>query len=141
MNGKLTPISNSKILIVDDNPVDHMITRHVLKTYYQLWDIMVMESASEALLFLEANKDNVQELPSLIILDLDMPGLNGIGFLEQFSLYTKELKETCKIVVLTASEVVADLNTMKSDPNVLELIPKPLNRTSLSSVIGSTKNS
>lgn len=136
VNGKLTPMLNSRILIVDDNPVDHMITAHVLKTYYQRCDIVVMESASEALHFLEANKENRNELPSLIILDLDMPGLNGIKFLEQFSRYTKELRDSCKIVVLTASEVVADLETMKADPHVVELITKPLRRSSLTSVIG-----
>lgn len=136
VNGKLTPMLNSRILIVDDNPVDHKITAHVLKTYYQRCDIIVMESATDALLFLEANKENQNELPSLIILDLDMPGLNGIKFLEKFSLYKKELRETCKIVVLTASEVVADLELMKADPHVIELITKPLRKTSLTSVMG-----
>lgn len=113
-----------------------MITAHVLKTKYQRYDIIVMESANEALHFLEANKENADELPSLIILDLDMPDLNGIGFLQQFSRHTKKLRETCKIVVLTASEVEDDLKAMKADPHVVELINKPLNLNSLTGIIG-----
>jgi CheY-like chemotaxis protein len=129
------PIEMSKILIVDDNPLDHMITSHVLKTCYQLEDVIIMESAFQALEFIELNKNNVNELPSLIILDLDMPDLNGIGFLEKFAQYTQELKSICKIVVLTASEVIDDLKLMEADPNVLKLITKPLDKTALANVI------
>ena len=128
-------MQRNRILIVDDNPIDHMITAHVLKTFYKLWDVIVMESASEALAFIDKNKANIGELPSLIILDLDMPELNGIGFLEQFELHTQELKEACKIVVLTASDVIADLAIMQANPNVVKLIAKPLNKTALTSII------
>ncbi len=128
-------MQRNRILIVDDNPIDHMITAHVLKTFYKLWDVIVMESAVEALAFIDENKTNIDELPSLIILDLDMPELNGIGFLEQFELHTKELKEACKIVVLTASDVIADLAIMQANPNVIKLIAKPLNKTALTSII------
>ena len=128
-------MQRNRILIVDDNPIDHMITAHVLKTFYKLWDIIVMESAAEALAFIDQHKANIDELPSLIILDLDMPVLNGIGFLEQFELHTKELKEACKIVVLTASDVIADLKVMLANPNVIKLIAKPLSKNALTSVI------
>ena len=120
---------------MDDNPIDHMITAYVLKTYYQLWDVIVMESAVSALSYLDSCKENVNDLPVLIILDLDMPELNGIGFLEKFALYTKEFKEACKIVVLTGSEIIADLEWMKADPHVFELISKPLNKNALAGAI------
>ena len=125
----------SRILIVDDNPLDRMITAHVLKTCYKLGEVMVMECASDALDYLESNKTNLQDLPSLIILDLDMPGLNGIDFLEKFAQYAQEIKNACKIVVLTASEVIADLELMESNPNVAKLISKPLNKTALANLI------
>lgn len=128
-------MQRNRILIVDDNPIDHMITAHVLKTFYKLWDVIVIESAEEALAFIDENKTNIEELPWLIILDLDMPELNGIGFLERFELHTEELKEACKIVVLTASDVMTDLAIMLANPNVIKLISKPLNKTALTSVI------
>ena len=118
----------NKVMIVDDNPIDHMITRYVLQNNYQVEEMSVMESALEALIYLEDNKDNLQELPSAIILDLDMPNLNGIGFLEQFSKYSEELKKSCKIIVLTASDILKDVETMKSFANVSELINKPLSK-------------
>jgi CheY-like chemotaxis protein len=130
-------MQKNRILIIDDNPIDHMITSHVLRTVYKLWDVVVIESAQQALEFIELNKENISELPSLIILDLDMPGLNGIGFLERFALHSDEVKEACKIVVLTASDVAADLATMKANPDVIKLISKPLDKTALSSVIPS----
>lgn len=134
LNGELK-FKMSRILVVDDNPLDRMITAHVLKTCYNLGDVMIMEDATEALHYLECNKHNIHALPSLIILDLDMPGLNGFGFLEKFAQYTQELRNTCKVVVLTASDVSADLAVVESHPNVTKLIAKPLSKTALANLI------
>jgi CheY-like chemotaxis protein len=120
-----------KIMIVDDNPMDQLITKHVLKKEYAFDEVMVMASASAALDYLEANQDNISAIPNLILLDLDMPGLNGFGFLDKFSTFADIVRNTCKIVVLTASEVIEDIAQMQADPHVFRLIPKPLMKNSL----------
>ena len=118
-------------MIVDDNPIDQMITKHVLKTNYLQDKFVIMDSAMKALDYLEHNFGNEETMPSLIFLDLDMPGVNGFGFLERFNNYADEVKAACKIVVLTGTEVLDDINMMKADPNVHQLIAKPLNKDSL----------
>ena len=45
--------------------------------------------------------------------------------------YAEEVKQGCRIVVITASDVIADIEKMKSDPHVVKLIAKPLHRHSL----------
>ena len=64
-----------------------------------------------------------------------MPIMNGIGFLNKFNQFADGLKDACRIVVLTASDVLSDIEQMRSHPNVLTLIPKPLNKYSLTPVI------
>jgi CheY-like chemotaxis protein len=125
----------NKIMIVDDNPLDQMITAHVLKTSYAHRDIMVMESAVAAIAYLDANQHDPSAIPKLILLDLDMPEMNGFGFLSRFSDLTATVKETCKIVVLTASEITADIEMMQTDPRVVKLISKPLSKNSLVQMI------
>ncbi|MDQ7948657.1 MAG: response regulator [Pedobacter sp.] len=123
------------IMIVDDNPLDQMITAQVLRNTYGQEQIMVMESAAKALAYLRENQHDPEAMPALIILDLDMPEINGFGFLKQFSELAEQIKNTCKIVVLTASEQLEDLQMMQTDPRVAKLIPKPLRKNSLVPVI------
>lgn len=122
-------------MIVDDNVIDQMITARVLKTSYAQEQIIFMEGAPQALAYLNEHIDNPALLPNLILLDLDMPNMNGIGFLNQFNTFAKSIKEACKIVVLTASDVIADIEVMRADPNVATLIAKPLDKYSLAPVI------
>jgi CheY-like chemotaxis protein len=121
----------SKVMIVDDNPIDQLITEYILKFKYNKGDIIVMTSANDALNYLALHENSPEELPSLIFLDLDMPVMNGFDFLQRFKEYADEVKEGCRIVVVTASEAKADIEKMKSDPYVSKLVSKPLQRHSL----------
>lgn len=127
--------SMNKIMIVDDNPIDQMITAQVLRTSYDDVDIMVMESVQLAIEYLNSNQENLAAIPSLILLDLDMPELNGFDFLSHFNNYSAAVKDVCRIVVLTASEVTNDIEQMEADPNVSRLITKPLDKNALMPVI------
>jgi CheY-like chemotaxis protein len=123
--------NRNRIMIVDDNPIDRMLTQRVLQTNYVNWDIMVMQSALKALDYLDNHENDINALPSLIILDLDMPGVNGFGFLERFSHYNETIKNTCKIIVLTATDAENEIEQMQSDPHISKLIAKPLTKNAL----------
>ena len=128
-------MEQNRIMIVDDNPIDQMITAHILKTNYFKPDIIVMPSALAALDYLSANQDDPIAMPSLILLDLDMPEMNGFGFLEIFRNYADAIKNACRIIVLTGSDIEADLEQMKADPYVTQLLMKPLDRTALIPIV------
>lgn len=121
----------NKVMIVDDNPIDQLITEYLLKLNHRKCDIIIMKSAKEALNYLAAYANAPEFLPALILLDLDMPIMNGFDFLQRFKECEDEVKEGCRIVVVTASDATADLERMKADPHVIKLIAKPLHRHSL----------
>lgn len=123
--------NKNKVMIVDDNPIDQLITEYIVKLNHEKGDVLVMTSANEALAYLDLNLDTPEALPSIIFLDLDMPVMNGLDFLKRFKEYTDVVKEGCKIVVVTASEAIEDLEKTKADPYVTKLIHKPLHRHSL----------
>ncbi|WP_177217157.1 response regulator [Pedobacter insulae] len=118
-------------MIIDDNPIDQLITEHVLRLNDKSRDIIVMNSANEALAYLLLNVNAPEALPYRIFLDLDMPVMNGFDFLQHFKECVDEIKDGCSIVVVTASERREDLERIKLNPFVLKLIAKPLQRHSL----------
>lgn len=120
-----------KIMIIDDNLIDQMITAHVLRSNTTNEEILIMENAYSALDYLETNKNNLDVIPSLILLDLDMPGMSGYEFLQHFKNFAQELKDLCRIIVLTGSDIQDDLDRVEADPYVSKLINKPLSKNQL----------
>ena len=93
-----------KILIVDDDPNDTKITKRLLSK--SGFEVMVETVASGAgALELLRNED---ELPSLILLDLKMPGMSGIETLRLIR--AEELLKNTTVIIVTNSLLESDRN-------------------------------
>ena len=114
------------IMIVDDNPMDQKITMQLLKNNHNVRYIMIVDNGKKALSYLKTTCASAQKMPKFILLDLDMPEMNGLTFLEEFTKFKPVLKNACEIVVITASKVEKDLTFVKKHPEVAQLILKPL---------------
>ena len=85
---------NSKVLIVDDSASDRMIIRRILEEY----DILEATDGIEALDVLE----NDFEI-NIIILDLNMPRMNGFEVLEHLK---KQAERDLSVIILTNYEEI-----------------------------------
>ena len=93
-----------KILIVDDDPNETMMTKRVLSK--SGFEVMVEAVASgEDALELLRNKD---DLPSLIFLDLKMPGMSGIETLRLIR--ADEHLKDITVIIVTNSLLESDKN-------------------------------
>lgn len=91
-----------KILVVDDNPDDIEITRVVLEE--RGWDVHVEAcgNADKALDSLRKGED----LPSLILLDLNIPGMGGFACLQQIR--ADQRLHAIPVIVVTSSSFEMD---------------------------------
>ena len=96
----LTPL---KILLIEDDTIELMKFRRVLSRFQVQHQVIEANNGEEALKILQ-NKD---EVPSIILLDLNMPKVNGIEFLTELK-NNNELKYI-PVVVLTTSGNYKDL--------------------------------
>ena len=90
--------SSKPILLVEDDQVDAMTVKRALKEINITNKLDIVNDGEQALKFLK-NPDN--ETPGIILLDLNMPRMNGIEFLK-----IAKKDETLKripVVVLTTS--------------------------------------
>jgi two-component system response regulator len=99
------------ILLVEDNPDDAKLTLRAFKRSNMLNPIAVARDGIEALDFLFARGEFTERagkpLPALIILDLQLPRLDGLGVLK--AVRGDERTRRIPVVVLTSSKEEQDL--------------------------------
>lgn len=101
------------ILMVDDNTTNLKVAAQVLQPFYQL---SMAKSGKQALSFLKKNK------PDLILLDINMPEMNGYETLEEIKLNPNS--SNIPVIFLTAStDIESEVKGMQM--GALDFITKP----------------
>ncbi|PTQ76946.1 response regulator receiver domain-containing protein [Nitrosospira multiformis] len=92
-------VTNKPILLVEDDQVDMMRVTRALKEIDVVNQVVHRENGEEALNYLRNEKS---EKPCIILLDLNMPIMNGIEFLQ--TVKKDERLRRIPVVVLTTSD-------------------------------------
>lgn len=104
-------MSERYILLVEDNPDDEELTLLSLRKNNLAHDIVVVRDGVEAIDFLFGNGQyasrDVAQAPTVILLDLKLPKLDGLGVLKR--LRADPRTHTLPVVVLTSSSQDADV--------------------------------
>jgi len=115
------------IMLVDDDEDDNFIHERAIRKVNNDIVVVVKQSAEAALNHLKENQ-NKDSLPGLIFLDINMPGMNGWEFLEEYNKLDRSLQSKVIVIMLTTSDSEADKTRAKSWDFVSDYITKPLTR-------------
>ena len=103
-----------KLLIVDDDKVSTHITTWVANKSGIFEDVRSVSNGREALDIFQLVNNNKLAAPDFILLDLDMPVMNGFAFIESIRGLTFPNKNNLSIIVLTSSAKPADIQRARS---------------------------
>jgi CheY-like chemotaxis protein len=120
------------LLLVEDDTLDVMDARRTLEKMGILHIMQVVKNGEEAIQYLErVEKDAPATLPDVILLDLNMPKMNGIEFLTRIR--ASERWKNMKVFVLTTSAEKEDRENTRN-LGVSGYIVKPLKLNNPSSI-------
>ena len=114
-------LSNKPLLVIEDDQVDVMTIKRALKEIHVANPIIHMENGEDAITYLRG-ADN--ETPCIILLDLNMPVMSGIEFLQVVK-HDEELRRFPVIVLTTSQEQQDKLNSFNL--GVAGYMAKPVN--------------
>src|SRR5690554_1380839 len=121
--------SIKNLLLVDDDEIFTYLTRKTIEDTNLVDQIKVLGNGQDAIDFLEKIANDKELLPEVILLDINMPILDGWGFLEEFILLKPHLEKRIAIYMVTTSISPHDFERAKNISEVSDFIVKPITKT------------
>jgi CheY-like chemotaxis protein len=125
------------LFLIDDDRIFNMIhTRIIHNTDYNI-NIQPFHNARHALKVLrELVESDPFHFPDLIFLDINMPGMDGWEFLEEFGKLPESAAGNCEVVMLSSSIDPMDIEKSKTYSKVKVFVSKPLTPGKLQTLFG-----
>lgn len=125
------------ILLVDDDRATNFLNRRLLDKMAVAKTIKVARNGIEAMEYLTRGNRGHSDfpLPNLILLDINMPLVNGWEFLERYETLPNDLKRHITLLMLTTSLRQDDLGRVEETPSVKGFIHKPLSEQEVRKVL------
>ena len=122
-------------MLVDDNHDDNFYHEREIKKINLTNIVKTKNSGIEALEYLKSKNNNKDPHPDLIFLDINMPGMNGWEFLQEYNKLDKELQSHAIIIMLTTSQNPDDEARAKTWPFVSDYVTKPLTKEIMQNIV------
>lgn len=111
-----------QILLIDDDEIFQFIIKEFMQIHYPEIQITIMQVASDALQYLSTRQGI--EFPHLIICDLEMPGMDGFDFLEEYDRKIYPDHQETPVIIMSISGNKKALAKLKTFVSLKEIIVK-----------------
>jgi len=116
------------VLLVDDDEINNFISIKLIKKALLNTEIMACLNGKFAIdQLVEIQRKDPDKMPDYILLDINMPIMNGWEFLDEYKRLNIDPVGKCKIFIISSSVFSNDINKARSYPLVKDFISKPLN--------------
>jgi len=116
------------ILLVEDNEDDRFLTNRILRKLPGAVQIEIAKNGDEALKRIAAAESGEQQLPALILLDLQLPKIDGIRFLT--TIRGRHSAKELPVLVLSSSDNPGDIAICR-ELGISGYLAKPLDFAAL----------
>ena len=121
-----------RVLMVDDNENDLLFTRIALQRCGVDYEVQAFERAQEALDMLRTRPDHGIDL---ILLDINMPVMDGFAFLQAFEALPPVQRGRAVVVMLSSSSDPADHARASGHASVRGFLSKPLTQNAAAELL------
>ncbi|MBC7554903.1 MAG: response regulator [Taibaiella sp.] len=118
-------------IVIDDSKLDCFIAEKIIKNTGKCESVISFQQATEALAFLITNEIKYP-YPTIILVDIQMPVMNGFQFVEAFEKLPLSITSKYSIYIISSSINDDDLNRVHNYHSIKQFLNKPLTSNNLS---------
>ncbi|MFA9189157.1 response regulator [Flavobacterium magnesitis] len=119
MNGKT-------IWVIDDDPIYQIIMKKIILKSGIFSSNFSFSNGKEAIDSLKKIIDKNEKFPDIILLDIEMPILDGWGFMEEITVLKPQINAEIKIYICSSSIAIEDKERAKNNKGILGYMCKPV---------------
>ncbi len=121
-------------IVIDDSKLDCFIAEKIIKNIGKSVEIKSFLQATDALDYLKSSVEN-DPYPTIVLVDIQMPIMNGFEFVEAFEKLPIEVTDKFSIYIISSSINENDLSKVNNYPSVKQFINKPLTSNNLAALL------
>ncbi|WP_055437438.1 response regulator [Lacinutrix algicola] len=126
---------NFNFCIVDDDDIYQFAIKKTIESLNLTQKIIAFSDGEEALNFMIENLNNDEELPDVILLDINMPIMDGFQFMEEYIQIKPKLGKKITIYMVSSSVDQTDIDRANRISDVSDYIIKPIKPGKIKSII------
>lgn len=123
------------VAIIDDDIIYRITTQKILEHSNLTDKILFFSDGEEAIEYLSIRQNRPEELPDVILLDLNMPVMDGWDFLEEYIIVKPKIGKQITIYVVSSSVRKSDIEKAKKISEVTDYIVKPVTGDALTTIL------
>lgn len=126
-------------IFVDDEEINNLICRMTVEvTLGKKGTTTSFVNPALAIEHLKMFKPRDPGVPTVLLLDINMPVISGWEFLERFDNLPETIKESIRIYILSSSVDQRDRERSYANKNVIDFLVKPLSKDTVLKVAAET---
>lgn len=114
------------ILLIDDDDINNFLSEELIALYWPSANVSAIMYVEEAIKALTQKITSKETLPDVILVDLNMPILNGWDFVEAFEKFDPEATKNTRIFIYSSSVYYKDIEKSKQYACVKKFYSKPI---------------
>jgi CheY-like chemotaxis protein len=119
-------MKKSNLLLVDDDEVYLYVTKKILNDLSEELQVKSFTDGEQALEYIKTCTGQNEDLPGVILLDINMPFLDGWGFLSELKKLMPKVPDSVHIYMVTSSGDQRDLNRAQEFKELNGYVIKPV---------------
>lgn len=125
------------VLLIDDDKATQYIHKRIINKHTNFKNVLTFLNGEIALTYLNTINVDFIKKPQLILLDLNMPIMDGWDFIKAYNQLDDEIIAHNKLIILTTSSDPDDVLRSKNIRGVSDYIVKPLSAEKLDQILES----